>query len=131
MLRSPDMAVERAYPREVRITRAVRVPWPLLAVLAVQAALSVSMVRAWTAFGDEALYLSAGRIRRVRLPDRDPLDHDWARARNRYRLTGLCGCLVVDRGRGGPGRHRGRRLRGTPAVAADTAAGRACAVGAA
>ena len=46
----------------VRITRAVRVPWPLLAVLAVQAALSASMVRARTAFGDEALYLSAGHL---------------------------------------------------------------------
>ena len=43
-------------------TRAVRVPWPLLAVLAVQAALSVSMVRTETAFGDEALYLSAGHL---------------------------------------------------------------------
>jgi hypothetical protein len=40
----------------------VRMPWPLLAVLAVQAALSASMVRARTAFGDEALYLSAGHL---------------------------------------------------------------------
>jgi Dolichyl-phosphate-mannose-protein mannosyltransferase len=40
----------------------VRVPWPLLAVLAVQAALSASMLRARTAFGDEALYLSAGHL---------------------------------------------------------------------
>jgi hypothetical protein len=40
----------------------MRVPWPLLAVLAVQAALSASMVRARTAFGDEALYLSAGHL---------------------------------------------------------------------
>jgi hypothetical protein len=47
----------------VRITRvAARTPWPLLAVLAVQAALSASMVRARTAFGDEALYLSAGHL---------------------------------------------------------------------
>jgi len=38
------------------------VPWPLLAVLALQAALSASMVRARTAFGDEALYLSAGHL---------------------------------------------------------------------
>jgi hypothetical protein len=38
------------------------VPWPLLAVLAVQAALSASMVRSSTAFGDEALYLSAGHL---------------------------------------------------------------------
>jgi hypothetical protein len=42
--------------------RAVRMPWPLLAVLAVQAALSASLVRARTAFGDEALYLSAGHL---------------------------------------------------------------------
>jgi hypothetical protein len=46
----------------VRITTAVRVPWPLLAVLAVQGALSASMVRTRTAFGDEALYLSAGHL---------------------------------------------------------------------
>jgi hypothetical protein len=37
-------------------------PWPLLAVLGVQAALSASMVRARTAFGDEAQYLSAGHL---------------------------------------------------------------------
>jgi hypothetical protein len=40
----------------------VRLPWPLLAVLAVQAALSASMVRDRTAFGDEALYLNAGHL---------------------------------------------------------------------
>jgi len=45
----------------VRITREP-MPWPLLAVLAVQTALSVSMVRARTAFGDEALYLNAGHL---------------------------------------------------------------------
>jgi hypothetical protein len=43
-------------------TLAVRVRWPLLAVLAVQAALSASMVTTRTAFGDEALYLSAGHL---------------------------------------------------------------------
>ncbi len=37
-------------------------PWPLLTVLAVQATLSASMVRTRTAFGDEALYLSAGHL---------------------------------------------------------------------
>ena len=37
-------------------------PWPLLVVLAVQAALSASMLRARTAFGDEALYLNAGHL---------------------------------------------------------------------
>ncbi|MGD0700800.1 MAG: glycosyltransferase family 39 protein [Trebonia sp.] len=46
----------------MRRTLAVRMPWPLLAVLAVQAALSASLVRASTAFGDEALYLSAGHL---------------------------------------------------------------------
>lgn len=46
----------------MRITREARIPWPLLAVLAAQAALSASMVRARTAFGDEALYLSAGHL---------------------------------------------------------------------
>jgi hypothetical protein len=56
------MVADRAYSRGVRRTRAVRVPWPLLAVLAVQAALSASMVRARTAFGDEALYLTAGHL---------------------------------------------------------------------
>jgi hypothetical protein len=40
----------------------VRMPWPLLAVLAVQAALSASMLWDRTAFGDEALYLSAGHL---------------------------------------------------------------------
>ena len=40
----------------------MRTRWPLLAVLAVQAALSASLVRARTAFGDEALYLSAGHL---------------------------------------------------------------------
>jgi len=54
--------VKRTYPRGVRILRAVRLWWPLLAVLAVQAALSASMVRSSTAFGDEALYLSAGHL---------------------------------------------------------------------
>jgi Dolichyl-phosphate-mannose-protein mannosyltransferase len=40
----------------------VRLPWPLLAVLAGQAALSASLVRDKTAFGDEALYLYAGHL---------------------------------------------------------------------
>jgi hypothetical protein len=61
----PD-AQEGALPEAERLpgseVRTTRVPWPLLAVLAVQAALSVSMVRARTAFGDEALYLSAGHL---------------------------------------------------------------------
>jgi Dolichyl-phosphate-mannose-protein mannosyltransferase len=56
------MVAKRDYPRDVRIPRAAAVPWPLLAILAVQAALSASMVRTSTAFGDEALYLSAGHL---------------------------------------------------------------------
>jgi Dolichyl-phosphate-mannose-protein mannosyltransferase len=56
------MVAKRDYPRDVRIPRVAAVPWPLLAVLAVQAALSASMVRSSTAFGDEALYLSAGHL---------------------------------------------------------------------
>ncbi|HTR93707.1 MAG TPA: glycosyltransferase family 39 protein [Trebonia sp.] len=42
--------------------RDVRMRWPLLAVLAIQTALSASMLRDKTAFGDEALYLSAGHL---------------------------------------------------------------------
>ncbi len=42
--------------------RAAAVPLPLLAVLAIQAALSLRLVRARTAFGDEALYLWAGHL---------------------------------------------------------------------
>src|ERR1700729_3665051 len=56
------MVTRRAYPPGVRRWRKVRVPWPLLAVLAVQAALSAGLVRDRTAFGDEALYLSAGHL---------------------------------------------------------------------
>lgn len=40
----------------------MRLPWPLLAVLGIQTVLSASMVRNRTAFGDEALYLSAGHL---------------------------------------------------------------------
>ena len=41
-----------------------RVPgwWPLAAVLAIQAAVSLRLVRADTAFQDEALYLWAGHL---------------------------------------------------------------------
>ena len=56
------MVARRAYAPGVRMTRKVRLPWPLLAVLAVQAALSAALVRTRTAFGDEALYLSAGHL---------------------------------------------------------------------
>lgn len=47
-----------------RRTARLRVPgnWPLLAVLAVQAALSLRLVGADTAFQDEALYLWAGHL---------------------------------------------------------------------
>src|SRR6201999_2596027 len=63
MLKPPEATTNRPYRRQVRIKQpTTRVPWPLLAVLTVQAALSASMVRARTAFGDEALYLSAGHL---------------------------------------------------------------------
>ena len=52
----------RQGPPGARITRGVRASWPLLVVLGVQAVLSASMVRDRTAFGDEALYLSAGHL---------------------------------------------------------------------
>lgn len=39
-----------------------RVPWPLLAVLAVQAGLASRLLRANTAFTDEALYIWAGHL---------------------------------------------------------------------
>jgi len=42
--------------------RGERTPWPLLVVLAVQAALSAALVGDKTAFGDEALYLNAGHL---------------------------------------------------------------------
>src|SRR5690349_10082368 len=42
--------------------RRVVAAWPLLAVLVVQAVLSVRLVRADTAFQDEALYLWAGHL---------------------------------------------------------------------
>ena len=73
----------------------------------------------------------AARTGRAWLSHRDPRDHDRARPRNRYRLTSIRRCVVVDRRRAGPGRHRGRRQRGTAAVAAGVATGRARALGAA
>jgi Dolichyl-phosphate-mannose-protein mannosyltransferase len=46
----------------VRIPRPAGAAWPLLGVLAVQTALSASLVSGSTAFGDEALYLAAGHL---------------------------------------------------------------------
>ena len=48
--------------RSARVLAAVREQWPLLMVLAVQAALSVRLVWADTAFQDEATYLWAGHL---------------------------------------------------------------------
>jgi hypothetical protein len=42
--------------------RLTRGPWPLVAILAVQAALSLRLIWSNTAFGDEALYLWAGHL---------------------------------------------------------------------
>jgi hypothetical protein len=44
------------------MARELRTRWALLAVLAVQAAISAGMLQDTTAFGDEALYLSAGHL---------------------------------------------------------------------
>lgn len=49
--------------------------WPLLAVLAVQAALSVRLVRADTAFEDEATYLWAGHLEWVHWLHGTPVPH--------------------------------------------------------
>jgi hypothetical protein len=51
-----------AEPGPARRRALRRLPWPLLAVLAVQAALSARLVWSNTAFQDEALYLWAGRL---------------------------------------------------------------------
>ena len=60
--------------REERGTR-IRIPasWPLLAVLAVQAVLSLLLVRADTAFEDEATYLWAGHLEWAHLLHGTPL----------------------------------------------------------
>jgi Dolichyl-phosphate-mannose-protein mannosyltransferase len=56
-------------------TAGLHVPggWPLLAVLAVQAVLSLRLVRADTAFQDEALYLWAGHLEWAHVLHRTPL----------------------------------------------------------
>jgi hypothetical protein len=51
-----------AEPGPARRHRLGRPPWPLMAVLAVQAALSLRLVWSNTAFTDEALYLWAGHM---------------------------------------------------------------------
>jgi 4-amino-4-deoxy-L-arabinose transferase-like glycosyltransferase len=60
-----QLAVSRGAGRwpggPARVTRAGR-SWPLLAVLAVQAALSLRLIWSNTAFQDEALYLRAGHL---------------------------------------------------------------------
>jgi hypothetical protein len=58
------LAEEPAASHRSKRTVRLRVPgsWPLLAVLAVQTILSVRLIRADTAFQDEALYLWAGHL---------------------------------------------------------------------
>jgi Dolichyl-phosphate-mannose-protein mannosyltransferase len=58
--RRPGPRVSHRSPRSRTGLR--NLPWPLLAVLIVQAALSLRLVRANTAFEDEALYLWAGHL---------------------------------------------------------------------
>ena len=61
---APVLAKETAAAHRRGRTTKPRVPasWPLLAILAVQAALSVRLIRADTAFEDEATYLWAGHL---------------------------------------------------------------------
>jgi 4-amino-4-deoxy-L-arabinose transferase-like glycosyltransferase len=61
---APDRGRHRAGREEREGNRRPRLPacWPLLAVLAVQAALSLRLVWSNTAFQDEALYLWAGHL---------------------------------------------------------------------
>ena len=61
---APVLAIETAATHRRGRTTKLRVPasWPLLAILAVQAALSLRLVRADTAFEDEATYLWAGHL---------------------------------------------------------------------
>jgi 4-amino-4-deoxy-L-arabinose transferase-like glycosyltransferase len=74
---TPDAAApdRTAASHRARRTPRPRVPgsWPLLAVLAVQAALSARLARADTAFQDEALYLWAGHLEWAHLSHGTPL----------------------------------------------------------
>lgn len=49
-------------PRARTESDASRLSWPLIAILVLQAGLSLSLVWSNTAFGDEALYLTQGRL---------------------------------------------------------------------
>lgn len=57
----PERTADRRRPWRPG-TRLARVPWPLLAVLAVQAAFSLRLAWSNTAFQDEGLYLWAGHL---------------------------------------------------------------------
>src|ERR1700721_36441 len=61
---APVLATQTAAAHRRERTSKLRVPagWPLLAILAVQAALALRLVRADTAFEDEATYLWAGHL---------------------------------------------------------------------
>jgi 4-amino-4-deoxy-L-arabinose transferase-like glycosyltransferase len=58
----PAQLARREDRRHRARVRVRALPWPLLAILTVQAALSLRMVWSNTAFQDEALYLWAGRL---------------------------------------------------------------------
>jgi putative flippase GtrA len=63
---SLDTGVTRTWAAAIRAHRTARIPvranWPLAAILALQGALSLSLVWSNTAFGDEANYLWTGRL---------------------------------------------------------------------
>jgi 4-amino-4-deoxy-L-arabinose transferase-like glycosyltransferase len=58
----PLAAVPDAAPAGRAGGRRLAVPLPLVAILTIQAVLSARLLRSATAFGDEALYLQAGRL---------------------------------------------------------------------
>jgi hypothetical protein len=60
--RRPPADAGPGAPARQRWQRLTREPWPLVAILALQAVLSLRLIWSNTAFGDEALYLWAGHL---------------------------------------------------------------------
>jgi len=58
----PESALATAVASVSRLRTLARHPWPLVLVIALQAVMSLRLMWSDTAFGDEALYLSAGRL---------------------------------------------------------------------
>ena len=62
VIRDPPVSAPTRRPQRPWRDRLVRHPWPLAAILTVQAALSLRLVWSNTAFPDEALYLWSGHL---------------------------------------------------------------------